>query len=613
MNSGMIPEETIRAVLQAIDIVDVVGRTVSLSKSGRTSYKGLCPFHSEKTPSFHVNQEKQVYKCFGCGAGGDAIRFVMEVEGLSFPESVAFLAEEAGIPVQWDNKASEDTPEQREMRMWLEAYELTAKFYEAVLNGTEQGKPAKQYLVERGFTDKMIRTFRIGFAPAFWDKLSQVLESKGYNLSSLEQGGLVRHGNNGYLDLFRERIIFPIHNHQGRIIAFAGRVLHSDQQPKYLNTPETKLFHKSKVLYNLHQARPYIRKKNQIVLFEGYADVIKAWEAGVDNGVAAMGTSLTSEHASMMKRYAAEVILCYDGDEAGQKAAYKNLQVLEQSGLHVKVAMLPPRMDPDEYIMKHGNRTFMTEIIGSPLTSTQFKLQWFKRKYNLNQPDSKLAYIRSSLHIISQLQAPSERELYLKELSRDCDIEIATLKQEMHEMRQENQKKQRIGDNIQKPWNNVMNDRKSTPAALKPAYYHAERNLLYLMMHSRELTLEVQEQLGDQLNVEVHAALAAYLYAYFAQNSEADVSRFVSTLQEDELVRTASTILMMEPGPEYSPEIITEYIRTIQIVPKQKWLEQKKQEMLQAEKIGDVAKAIQLGSEIITLERQLKDHNKDRQ
>ncbi|MFD2672365.1 DNA primase [Marinicrinis sediminis] len=605
MNSGFIPEEDVNEVRKQSDIVEVVSRHVHLTKQGR-NYMGLCPFHSEKTPSFTVSQEKQIFRCFGCQASGDVIRFVMDIDALSFPEAVTQLAEEAGMNVHWSVRPEQDTPEQRNKLKLREANEWSVKFYQLVLTGTEQGKPAKQYMNERGITDRLIQTFELGYAPPFWDKLVQVLDSKGFELEQLDAGGLVRKTDRGYIDLFRDRIMFPIHDGKGQVIAFAGRVLTSEQQPKYMNTPETILFNKSRVLYNLHRAKTEIRRTSQVVLFEGYMDVMKAWEADVKNGVATMGTALTQEHAAMMKRYADEVLICYDGDEAGQNAAAKSIAILEQARLRVKVAVLPNQMDPDDYIARYGPEAFRQQIIEVPLTSTQFKLKWVRKRWNRRDPDSKIKFIRSSLQIISKLSTPSERELYLKELSQESEIEIGTLKQEIEQMRQEIQKKQRIGDNIQKPWNTVMNDRNRTVSPLKPAYYNAERTLLYMMMHHRDVTLEVQAKLGDQFHVEVHAALAAYLYAFFAQHEEVDLTRFVSSLRSDELVQTASSILLMESEPEVSPEIIDEYIRHIRIVPQLREIEQKKREMLQAEKNGDVATAIRLGSEIIALERQLK-------
>lgn len=608
MSSGNIPDEIIEAILKASDIVEVVGKYVHLTKNGKYM-KGLCPFHSEKTPSFTVTPEKQIYKCYGCGKGGTAIQFMMDIENYSFPEAVRHLAEDANIPFDWKQADHEPTERDQERQTLLEAYRLSAMLYNHLLKNMEFSIPAKQYLQKRGFSDAMIDRFQIGYAPNMWETLAQFLERRGFDPALMEKGGLLseRSENQGYYDKFRDRVMFPISDASGKVIAFGGRIL-GDGQPKYLNSPESILFRKSKLLYNLHQAKESIRKTRQVVLFEGYVDVIKAWEAGVTNGVATMGTALTEEHAILMRRFAEHVVICYDGDNAGQAAAYKSMAILEKAGLHATVSVIPNRMDPDEYITAYGADKFMNEMIRHAVSPTKFKLIYLRKNHILLEDDGKLNYVKDAVKIIAEVPSPTEREHYVKELSSEFEISFETLKQELNEVRQQQQQKiNRHGDNIQNSWNTVMHEKRVAPStpSLLPAYHNAERNLLAIMMQNDEVAGYVEQQLGDQFNVEAHAALAAYLYAYYAQGKPPDARLYMTSLKDDALEQTAASILMdMNLG--YNEQVIDDYIREIKKVPRQKEIETKKEHMMRAERSGDVLAAAQIASEIIALERQLK-------
>ncbi|CAM2830492.1 DNA primase [Paenibacillus sediminis] len=599
-----IPEEVIEAVLQQHDIVDTVAKYVHLTKQGKYM-KGLCPFHSEKTPSFTVTPERQIFYCYGCGKGGNAIKFRMEIEGLSFPEAVKVMADEAHIPVQFGD-GHESAPRNLEIERLLQAHEWAAKFYHFLLKNTEHGKAAMEYLRSRGFTDKMIDQFQIGYAPNRWDTLVQFLTKRNFDLAEMERGGLLtqRNDGTGYIDRFRDRVMFPIANRSGRVIAFSGRIL-GEGQPKYLNSPESKLFSKSRTLYNLHQAKTAIRKQRQIVLFEGFGDVISAWEAGVHNGVATMGTALTESHVAMMRNLADEVIVCYDGDSAGQAAALKSIPLFENVALHVKVAVLRDGLDPDEYIKNFGAERFVDQIIEGAVSTTKFKLIYLKKNHILLEEDGKVAYAREALEVIAQLPSPTEREVYLKELSTEIQIEYETLKQECNVIRQSVQKKQPYGDNNAKRWNNGRHKKGQVPAPnLLPAYHTAERRLLAIMLQDEEAARYVEERLGDAFNIDEHAAIAAYLYAYYAQGKPPDISRFIASLHDDRLEKTASSISMMDIPMDSDVQVLDDCIREVQKFPLLKKIEQKKEEMMRAERAGDFLRAAQIASEIIALERQ---------
>ncbi|MCJ8011407.1 DNA primase [Paenibacillus sp. KQZ6P-2] len=606
MNAGQgnIPEKVIDVVLQQHDIVDTVSRYVHLTKQGKYM-KGLCPFHSEKTPSFTVTPDRQIFYCYGCGKGGNAIKFRMEIEGLSFPEAVKIMAEESHIVLPEGQGAVVNPPNPERDRL-LQAYEWTAKFYHFLLKNTEHGKAAMDYLRSRGFNDKVIDQFQIGFAPDRWDTLVQFLTKRSFDLHEMEKGGLLtkRHDSEeDYLDRFRGRVMFPISDRNGRIIAFAGRIL-GEGQPKYLNSPESKLFNKSRILYNLHQAKPSIRKLRQIVLFEGYGDVISAWEAGVQNGVATMGTSLTESHAALMKTMADEIVICYDGDRAGQAAAMKTIPLLESISLNVRISVLNDGLDPDEFIQKYGADRFNRQIIDGAVSTTKFKLIYLKKNHILLEEDGKIAYTKEVLPIIAALASSTEREVYLRELASELQLSFESLKQDCNEIRQSMQKNMTDGDNNDKRWNNGRQKGQVSAPTLLPAYHTGERRLLAMMLQDAEAASYVEKRLGDAFNIDDHAAIAAYLYAYYAQGKPPDISRFMSSLHDDRLEKTVSSISMMDTPPEWNVQELDDCIREVQKVPQKRQIDKKKEEMINAERSGDFLRAAQIASEIIALERQ---------
>lgn len=610
MAGDLIPDEVIDAVRSHHDIVEVVGKYVHLTKQGKYM-KGLCPFHSEKTPSFTVTPELQIFYCYGCGKGGNVIRFVEEMEGYTFPEAVRTLAEDAGIPITWTSNAGGHShdPEENARNKMIEAHELAVKFYHYILNNTAQGAEAKRYLLERGLTDKLIDQFMIGYAPSDWDVLTRFLMNRDFDPKLLERGGLIALNNDGgsYFDRFRNRIIFPLWDRNGKAIAFAGRII-GEGQPKYLNSPETVLFTKSRMLYNLNFARPAIKKSKQIILFEGYMDVIKAWSAEVQNGVATMGTALTEDHCTMLKRHGDEIIVCYDGDSAGQAAAYKAIPMLEQSGLKVLIALLPKGMDPDEYIKHNGGQAFRYEVIEQAVSTTKFKLIYSRKNHILSREEGRNQYIVEAVKIVAELDSSTEREIHLKELAKEFDISLDALKQDCHEFRLQAQNLKQPRDNNQISWNNGRNEKRKSErsSTVLPAYIHAERRLLHVMMRNRDIALAVHDKLGDAFNVPNHEAVAAYLYAYYFADNDADAARFVETLKDAELERTATELLMMDGGFPFDEDIMAAWIQDIQKVPKLREIEKKKEQMVRAERAGDAITAAQLGIEIISLERELK-------
>lgn len=344
-------------------------------------------------------------------------------------------------------------------------------------------------------------------------------------------------------------------------------------------------------------------------MFEGYMDVIRAWDAGVRNGVAAMGTAFTEEHAVMMKRIADEAVICYDGDDAGQAAALKTAAIFENADMPVKVAMLPGKQDPDEYIGTYGPESFAREIVGQPVSAVKFKLIFLRKNHKMLEEEGRKDYVLEAVRVIAGLDSPTEREFYLKELSQEFDFPLETLRQECLEVQAAAQKIRPPGDNMANRWNTGRNEAARLPVGRlpePPGRHHIERTLLYWMMHDAEAAEYVHSKLGDAFQVEDHAAIAAYLYAFYAQGNEPDVTRLISTLQDERLERTAASILSMETVPPCTNENLEAFAEEVLKRQKLSALKERVEERIRAERAGDALRAAQIAIEINTLERQLR-------
>ena len=348
----VIPQATIEQVRNASDIVDVISSFLTLKRAG-TNFIGLCPFHNEKTPSFNVSPSRQIFHCFGCHKGGDVFTFLREFENLNFVEVVQRLAERASIPIEF-----EMTPGQREEHSDKETlrtlHEHVAKRWETTLANDARAQAARDYLAKRSISDEAVKRFRLGFAPDEWSDTMNWAKSKKYDPELLQKGGLAIAGDKGHYDRFRGRLIFPICDEQGRVIGFSGRVLSADQKGgKYINSPETPIFSKRRVIYGLHKAKRPILNAKSVIVCEGQLDIIACHLAEIENTVAPQGTALTADHARILKRYAEEVVLCFDSDTAGQQAALRSLDDLLASGLAIRVAVIPQPYDPDSFIREN--------------------------------------------------------------------------------------------------------------------------------------------------------------------------------------------------------------------------------------------------------------------
>ncbi|OYD07686.1 DNA primase [Paludifilum halophilum] len=599
---GRIPDEVIDRVREHHDIVDVVGRTVQLKKSGR-NYFGLCPFHSEKNPSFSVSPDKQIYYCFGCGAGGNVFKFLMEAEQLSFVEAVTQLAEQAGIEIPQTGGAEGSEEEDRRQRL-RQVLDLAARLYHHLLTRTEYGKAARDYLQKRGIEHRTIEEFQLGYAPDSYHFLLRFMKRRGYDERLLMEAGLVAErehstGRPSYFDRFRRRVMFPIHDSQGRVIGFGGRML-GEGHPKYLNSPETDLFHKGKFLFNLHRARKVIRRENQAVLFEGYMDVISAWQAGICGGVASLGTSLTDSQARVIRRNAETAVICYDSDTAGNAAAERGLDVLKKRDCIVKVARMPDGMDPDDYIRERGSDSFRSDVIAQALPFAAFKLESLKKEFDLKDEEQRMRYLTRAVEVIADLPLAIERDHYLRRLAEEFHISLDALKQE-HRGIASKKKREAKRDKGRGKWNNGYHEGKHMVGdGRRPlAHEEAERRLLTVMMNDRQVADRVQDTVGADFNVEIYAAIAAYLYAYYAEGHEPDPGRLIHYVKDDRLVREISALMMTDHPEQVLEEEVTDYIRLIRNYPLHMETENVQKRAKQAELSGDALKAAQMGLEYI--------------
>lgn len=425
----MIPQNKIDEIREGCDIADVISDYVKLQPSGR-NFKALSPFTREKTPSFVVSPEKQIYKCFSSGKGGNVFTFIMEMEKVSFPEAVEMVAKRCGVDISKYVKGPA-APDQAE-RTAHETLKWAARLFNRLLNSSD-GKQGLGYLVtKRGLTPKTITSFGLGLAPDQWEYLLSHAERSGIQLDHLVSTGLVYHNQkkNSHYDYFRNRIMFPIFSIGGQVIGFGGRTLSSDKNtPKYLNSPESPVFDKSKVLYGLHRAKETIRKQGLAILVEGYMDVLALHQAGLGNTVASCGTSLTPEQAKILRRYTEEVLFIYDGDDAGLKSMLSGIDILVARGLTPWIAPLPENEDPDSLVSKKGKEGFLQFIESSRKSFTDFQLSFYRKHGSFDQPEKKSQAVREILKTITLVPDTARKEFYLQELEQKVGISLPVLKQ----------------------------------------------------------------------------------------------------------------------------------------------------------------------------------------
>jgi DNA primase len=438
-------DEFIDELKENVDIVDLVSDYLELKKTGNR-YKGLCPFHSEKTPSFFVNPDNNFYHCFGCGAGGDSINFVMEIENLTFIESIKMLAERSGMELPDMSNQQRQVYKEREELFSLN--KLAARFYNYLLTDTNMGKEALEYLNDRGFDENDIKKFNLGYAADEWQLLLNFLKKKDFSIHLIEKAGLISEGNNNsHYDKFRNRVMFPIFNNRGEVIAFGGRILNGEDGygPKYLNSPETPLFSKKKNLYGLHLAKDHIRKENSCIIMEGYTDVIQAHKKGFKNSIASLGTAFTEEQAKLIRRYAENAYIAYDADTAGNKATLRGLDILNDTGINVKVIELEEGSDPDQLLKNEGSEAF-NELIEKAVSLIDFKINMIVKDKNLSEPGIRKKVLRSMVELLSEVEDNLEREIYIERAAEKTNFKADVLAEEVEKEFKKNKRRNYISN-----------------------------------------------------------------------------------------------------------------------------------------------------------------------
>lgn len=544
-------DEIIEEVRSKNDIVDVISGYVKLKKQG-SSYFGLCPFHSEKSPSFSVSRDKQMYYCFGCGAGGNVFTFIMEYENYSFVEALKFLAQRAGVELPQEEYSKEAKERADTRSALLEMNKLAAKYYYAQLK-TDGGRQAREYLQNRQLSQETITAFGLGYSSKYSDDLFRYLKMKGYSEEMIIKAGLVNvDEKHGVYDKFWNRVMFPIMDVNNRVIGFGGRVM-GDGKPKYLNSPETLIFDKSRNLYGLHRART--SRKPYFIVCEGYMDVISLHQAGFTNAVASLGTALTSGHASLMRRYTKEVLLTYDSDEAGQKAALRGIPILRGAGLRPKVVNLAPYKDPDEFIKAEGMEAFEKRLENA-MNYFLFEVQVLEKEYDFNDPESKTEFYRAIAEKLLEFSEELERNNYIESISKKYQILPEDLRRMVNNMALS-------GRRVTQPKAENLTDRRK--ARKKESGKEASQKLMLTWLTSYPKMFETISGYitPDDFTTPLYQEVAKLLFAQYeeehAVNPAKLLNRFTDSEEQKEVTSLFHATLHLE-GDEERKQAIRETV-----------------------------------------------------
>lgn len=486
-----IPRDKVDEIQAAADIVEVAADYVDRLKKRGSNYMGLCPFHQEKTPSFSVDPDKNLFYCFGCQKGGNIFTLVQELEGVRFPEAARMLAERFGVPLP--EEAGPSAEAASEVESIYHALRFAARFFYRQLTQTEQGQPALDYLKGRGFEPETIKRFGLGYAPDRWDALLEAAKEEHIAPEMLEKAGLVieRKSGDGYYDRYRGRVIFPLFSHVGKVLGFAGRILDGDSdQPKYINSPETRVYHKSKVLYGLHQAKQEIRRTEEALLVEGYTDVITLHQAGIEQAVASSGTALTREQVRTLSRYAERIILLYDADEAGGNAALRGIDRVLEEGLAAYAVQLPEGEDPDTYVREEGAEAFQKYLKKHRKDVAAFWKARAQRAGAFDTPDGKTKTMQQVMASIARIPNDIMRENHLRRASEVLGMYEEPLRKELERIRRKQQRRSsRHGERqavrrtrVFEETNGAEEEPEAEAAAPAPKPLPPERILLRLML-----------------------------------------------------------------------------------------------------------------------------------
>lgn len=526
------------------DVVDIISEYVHLKPAGK-GFKGLCPFHEEKTPSFMVSPEKQLFHCFGCGEGGNVFNFLMKYEKLSFFEAVKMLAQKSGVPLPVDEEKENILHKKKERLYKLN--NLVANYYRECLFRTNQGKKVINYFKKRGISDTSVEKYKLGYAPSSWDALSNFLKKKGYYYEELIKAGLIKKSKieGKYIDYFRDRIIFPIFNLSGKVIGFGGRVL-DDSLPKYINSPETLVYNKGSNLYNLNFAKEGIRKKNCIIVVEGYTDVLITQQYGFNNIAASLGTALTAKQIDLIKRFTNAVLIAYDADSAGNMATLRSLDLLVKAGLEIKVIDLPQGYDPADFLIKKGSETFQN-LINRSLSLIDYKLKILYSKYSIKTIEGKVKVVKEILPTLSVMGDEDEVRAQTKKISEELKLSDEAIRIDLTKYKK--------------------GLREFIPSFINPdsedGNIKAEKILIGCMLENEEIVRDIFTKLKvEDFTVLLHRQIVTAIEKNLKYDKIVDSQKVIDYLNDDKAAKLISNILI-EETVTFDKKIISGYIDTI--------------------------------------------------
>lgn len=540
-----IPENILEDILSRVDIVEVVSNCIPIRNTGK-NFKALCPFHHEKTPSFMVSPDRQIYHCFGCGAGGNAFNFLMQYERLEFIEAVEVLARKAGITLPQSQKQ-----DSKEVSLFTHLYrinELTGIFYEQILN-SPAGSAAKDYLLKRGIKQEVIKLFKIGYAVDKWDGLINHLRAKNINLSLIEKAGLIlsKEGG-GYYDRFRNRVIFPIFDVKSRVLGFGARVL-DNNLPKYVNSPETSIYTKGKNLYGLNFSKDAIRQKDYVVIVEGYLDFIMPYQQGIDNIVASLGTALTCEQVRLLKRYTHNVVMVYDADDAGQMATLRTLEIFIEEDMNVKVVSLPEGFDPDSFVKGNGVDKFK-EKISLAKNLFEYKLNVLKRRYNPKEVEGKAKISSEILPTISKFKNEVLKSEYVKQLAEELNIREEALLREINKVKKEDKTGLSFNPGIK---DNIL------------TIHPLEKLLVKLMLEEKGIVDRIKQVLEpSDFQDERVSRIVSIIFSFIEQGKKIDSNNIINYVEDKNISKLiCESVFMPEVALEEKEKIVDDCIHRL--------------------------------------------------
>jgi DNA primase (EC 2.7.7.-) len=607
--NNRIPDQVIEDIITHTDIVEIISEYVSLQRKGK-NYLGICPFHEEKTPSFTVTPDKQMFYCFGCNIGGNVFSFLMKKENWTFLETVVYLASKCGIKLPEKELSHSQSQEQKRRYRWQQIYEWTADYYYEVLMHLPEGEPGRKYFIQREISQDTIKSFRLGFAPDRWDGLLIALQKHGVSFSELVAAGLALEkekkqsysGGINFYDRFRNRIIFSILDHKHKPIAFGGRVL-DDSLPKYLNSPESVYYNKGNHLYGINKAHQGIREKGFVILVEGYMDVLTLQQAGFTNTVASLGTALTKEQAKLLRRYTQRVIICYDSDSAGIKATVRAGEVLAEAGLRTEVLKLMGAKDPDEFVRISGFQNFQ-KALQSVITYIEFKYQVLLKEFPIRTIPEKAELIARISPDILRVPRPAEREGYERFLSLELGLSLEAVQREIENVKKNKTKYSREfeyiflkQDNYVKNRDNIIknvDNNSNINAAVPLGIYRAERMLLRLILDNPSFLVVVEEKLGGDF-----WSVSEYQQIFLKIKESKQSYLSITKNNFDESVQSKLANLLLEDIDLSQPErILEDCIRVIRSSQEEECMIELQTRMTTMEKSGDLMGAMDLLREI---------------